>query len=95
VSIIMCFIKYVCRVDLRLSEDKLMLGDGAVHGEVAYCFDEDVIGMPRSASDAMVSGRANISNHTTIEGRDLEKGSDDVVAPEVGQSSKHQDSKID
>jgi Amt family ammonium transporter len=95
VSIIMCFIKYVCRVDLRLSEDKLMLGDGAVHGEVAYCFDEDVIGMPRAASDAMLSGRANISNHRTIEGRDLEKGSDDAVAPEVGQSSKHQDSKID
>jgi Amt family ammonium transporter len=95
VSIIMCFIKYVCRVDLRLSEDKLMLGDGAVHGEVAYCFDEDVIGMPRSASDGMVSGSPDTSNHGTIEGRDLEKGSGDIGSPEVGQSTKQQDRKID
>lgn len=95
VSIIMCFIKYVCRVDLRMSEDKLMIGDGAVHGEVAYCFNEDVVGMSRAGSDTVVPGRLGFSNHETNERRDLEKGVSDGGAPEVGQSNKHQDQKID
>lgn len=95
VSIIMCFIKYVCRVDLRMSEDKLEIGDGAIHGEIAYCFDEDVVGMPRRASDAVLSGRSNNSNHETTGVLDLEKGGSSAGAPEVGQSGKHQERKID
>jgi Amt family ammonium transporter len=35
-SLIMCFIKYVCRVPLRMSEEQLLAGDNSIHGESAY-----------------------------------------------------------
>jgi hypothetical protein len=35
-SLIMCFIKYVLRIPLRMSEDELLAGDDAIHGEAAY-----------------------------------------------------------
>jgi ammonium transporter, Amt family len=35
-SAIMLFIKYVLRIPLRMSEEDLLIGDGAVHGEEAY-----------------------------------------------------------
>ncbi|KAH8809144.1 ammonium transporter mep1B [Xylogone sp. PMI_703] len=35
-SLIMLFIKYICRVPLRMSEEELLAGDDAVHGEAAY-----------------------------------------------------------
>lgn len=44
------FIKYVCRVDLRLTDHELLMGDDAIHGEVAYCTETDVIGIVPSAS---------------------------------------------
>ena len=37
-------IKYVFRVPLRMSEEMLLIGDDAVHGEDAYAFGE----VPRS-----------------------------------------------
>ncbi|EME44737.1 hypothetical protein DOTSEDRAFT_63082 [Dothistroma septosporum NZE10] len=37
-SLIMLFIKHVCRVPLRMTEEQLLIGDDAVHGEQAYCF---------------------------------------------------------
>jgi len=37
-SLIMCFIKFVCRVPLRMSEEQLAIGDYAVHGEEPYTF---------------------------------------------------------
>lgn len=40
-SLIMAFIKYVCRVPLRMSEEELIIGDDAIHGEAAYCFIDD------------------------------------------------------
>jgi len=39
-SLIMLFIKYVCRIPLRMSEEQLAAGDELVHGEAAYAFDE-------------------------------------------------------
>lgn len=39
-SLICLFIKYVCRVPLRMSEQDLMIGDDAVHGEAAYTFHD-------------------------------------------------------
>ena len=36
----MCFIKYVCRVPLRMSDEDLLVGDYACHGEEAYVFGE-------------------------------------------------------
>lgn len=35
-SVICLFIKYVLRIPLRMSEEHLMVGDDAVHGEEAY-----------------------------------------------------------
>lgn len=35
-SVICLFIKYVLRIPLRMSDDHLMVGDDAVHGEEAY-----------------------------------------------------------
>jgi Amt family ammonium transporter len=37
-SLIMLFIQYVCRVNLRMSEDLLEVGDYAIHGEEPYTF---------------------------------------------------------
>ncbi|KAH0551048.1 hypothetical protein GP486_007599 [Trichoglossum hirsutum] len=37
-SLIMAFIKYVCRVPLRMTEEQLMIGDYAIHGEEPYTF---------------------------------------------------------
>jgi ammonium transporter, Amt family len=39
-SAIMLFIKFVLRVPLRMSEDKLIIGDEAIHGEDAYAFGD-------------------------------------------------------
>jgi Amt family ammonium transporter len=32
----MCFIKYVLRIPLRMSEEQLLAGDDMIHGEAAY-----------------------------------------------------------
>jgi len=39
-SFIMLFIKYVLRIPLRMSEEKMRIGDDAVHGEEAYAFGD-------------------------------------------------------
>ncbi|GAB7340821.1 hypothetical protein MBLNU457_7185t1 [Dothideomycetes sp. NU457] len=52
-SLIMLFIKYVCRVPLRMSEEDMLIGDAAIHGEGAYCFFEDMAG-PTPADDGDV-----------------------------------------
>ena len=35
----MCFIKYVCRVPLRMTDEMCELGDYGIHGEEPYTFD--------------------------------------------------------
>lgn len=35
-SLIMCFIKYVLRIPLRMTDEHLIIGDDAIHGEEAY-----------------------------------------------------------
>lgn len=35
----MIFIKYVCRVPLRMSDEQLEIGDFAIHGEEPYTFE--------------------------------------------------------
>jgi len=37
-SLVMCFIKYVCRVDLRMTHAQMEVGDYAIHGEEPYTF---------------------------------------------------------
>jgi len=36
----MLFIKFVLRIPLRMSEDQLLIGDDAIHGEDAYAFGD-------------------------------------------------------
>ena len=38
-SFIMIFIKYICRVPLRMSDEMLEIGDFAIHGEEPYTFE--------------------------------------------------------
>ena len=40
-AIILCFIKYVLRIPLRMSEEELAIGDDAIHGEAAYVFGSE------------------------------------------------------
>jgi Amt family ammonium transporter len=85
-SLIMLFIKYVCRVPLRMSEEDMMMGDDAVHGEGAYCFFDDVVG-PTPETDSAVLEGLKVDNDREIgivrpkslerhqnKGDDLEKG---------------------
>ena len=55
-SFLMLVIKYVFRVPLRMSEDKLLVGDDAVHGEDAYCFSDypETVDTPGRAQDLEV-----------------------------------------
>ena len=38
-SLIMAFIKYVCRVPLRMTDEMCEIGDYAIHGEEPYTFE--------------------------------------------------------
>ncbi|CZR64158.1 related to Ammonium transporter 3 member 2 [Phialocephala subalpina] len=46
-SLIMCFIKFVLRVPLRMTQEQLDIGDYAVHGEEPYTFAHYNIKHPR------------------------------------------------
>jgi Amt family ammonium transporter len=39
-SVIMLFIRFVLRIPLRMSEEKLMAGDESIHGEEAYSLSD-------------------------------------------------------
>ncbi len=41
-SLIMLFIKHVLRIPLRMSDDVLLIGDDAIHGEAAYSLADDL-----------------------------------------------------
>ncbi|KAK5129830.1 hypothetical protein LTR08_002767 [Meristemomyces frigidus] len=79
-SLIMIFIKHVCRIPLRMTEEELLIGDDAIHGEEAYCFSDDVSGIvPSLDAEARATLRigrtsADHKGHLVIEGRDVEEG---------------------
>lgn len=87
-SLIMLFIKYVCRVPLRMSEEDMLKGDDAVHGEGAYCFFDDMAGPTPENDSAVLEGlrvdndlEAGIGGSTSSEQRqnrvdDFGKGSE-------------------
>lgn len=52
-SLILLFIKYVLRIPLRYSDELLLIGDDALHGEDAYCFYDNVDGLEPSQSAHM------------------------------------------
>lgn len=70
-SLIMLFIRHVCRVPLRMSEEDMLIGDDAVHGEDAYCFDYGVAG-PDPPGSHVIEGKHE--HHVARDG-DAEAGS--------------------
>ncbi|KAK4506530.1 hypothetical protein PRZ48_000262 [Zasmidium cellare] len=78
---ILLFIKYVCRIPLRMTEEQLLIGDDAIHGEEAYCFNDDVVGLEPSiaarerAADKMHQihkSHEYDAEPAILEGRDIE-----------------------
>ena len=78
-SLIMAFIKYVLRIPLRMSDEDLIAGDYACHGEKAYVFGE--------GSSGFVSGPLRGKE---IQGVPMGEGRGDIVmgkAPGVDEKS--------
>ena len=71
-SAIMLFIKYVLRIPLRMSEEDLLIGDDAIHGESAYTFGEG-FGLPGGHT-------------TTLHGHDPMRKTTDIEASGDGSS---------
>lgn len=97
-TLIMWFIKYVCRIPLRMSDEDLLIGDDAIHGEEAYCFlDENVTGLIPSetaelrAEQRMVNmmgvhGETDMKGQTII-GQDIGGGGSSEESHELGDMS--------
>lgn len=49
-------LEHVCRIPLRMSEEDMLIGDDAIHGEDAYCFDYDVAG-PDPPGSHVIEGK--------------------------------------
>jgi len=60
----MLVIKYVFRVPLRMSEEMLLIGDDAVHGEDAYCFSDypETVDTPGQVRDIEAGNGGGESN---------------------------------
>ncbi|KAF2489254.1 amt family ammonium transporter [Lophium mytilinum] len=71
-SAIMLFIKYVLRIPLRMTEEELMIGDDAIHGESAYTF-----------GDITHTGLTLHGHEPSRKLTDIEAGT-----PETGEASK-------
>jgi len=60
-SLILVFIKYALRIPLRMSNEELLVGDDAVHGEDAYAFGDqrrsllygDTLRLPNNGDNEM------------------------------------------
>lgn len=72
-SLIMLFIKYVLRIPLRMTEEELLIGDEAIHGEEAYCFYDDVTGLvPSQSAEQRAMERMASIQHDDYKGGVLE-----------------------
>lgn len=80
-SLIMLFIKYVLRIPLRMSEEDMLLGDDAVHGEAAYCFFDHVDGPDPEAN--IIEGKQ--INHDIESSEGSQKGTSSNIAPQTKQ----------
>lgn len=69
-SLILLFIKHVLRIPLRMTEQQMIEGDDAIHGEYAYCFADDVTGLV--PSQEVIEGVQGESPDNS--GPDLESG---------------------
>jgi Amt family ammonium transporter len=58
-SLILLFIRYCLRIPLRMSEEQLLIGDDAIHGEEAYYFHDDVHSVAHSEEMEQGDGKAS------------------------------------
>lgn len=85
----MLFIKHVLRIPLRMTEEELLIGDDAIHGEEAYCFYDDVTGLvPTPSVEARALDRMAHMQHDdykggVLEGQPLPSGSNNGNTPPV------------
>jgi len=70
-SLIMLFIKFVLRVPLRMSDEDLLIGDDAIHGEDAYVFDE--VPEPRNDDVELGHSRVAVADSEDIKKTDAQK----------------------
>lgn len=86
-SLIMAFIKYVCRIPLRMTEEQLLIGDDAIHGEDAYCFDDYVEGRQgleggQYEKRDVVDGETGNGGTHIVRGQDITRNDDKIVSTE-------------
>lgn len=68
-SLICCFIKYVLRIPLRMTDEACMIGDDIIHGESAYTFGDDIdtiSGRKLDDEEAGVSATDSGEHHHTL-----------------------------
>lgn len=104
-SLIMLFIKYVLRIPLRMTEEELLIGDDAIHGEEAYCFLDDVTGLVPTESKQIhamermeqIHARTDYKGQSILEGQRVgHNGSssgegNSVTPPEPVKAAKDKD----
>ena len=105
-SLIMLFIKYVLRIPLRMTEEELLIGDDAIHGEEAYCFLDDVTGLVPTESKQIhamermeqIHARTDFKGQSILEGQRLGHGNgssngegNSVTPPEPAKAAKDKD----
>lgn len=75
-SVIMLFIRYVLRIPLRMSEEKLRIGDDAIHGEEAYAFGDMPSAIHRHSQE--VARGNDDAELGVIQGESPANGDDDI-----------------
>jgi len=68
----MLFIKFILRIPLRMSEDKLFIGDDAIHGEDAYAFEDASQAIRQVDYSVSANGNAELG---AIQGQGQSNGS--------------------
>lgn len=98
-SLIMMFIKYVLRVPLRMTEEEMLIGDDAIHGEEAYCFFDHVDGLEPSMSVehkalerlARIHAGTDYKGQQILEGHDVEQGTVTDAFPGISLKKDEKD----
>jgi len=67
-SLIMLFIRFVLRIPLRMSDEELLVGDDAIHGEDAYAFGEAQRSLLSDTERNPVNGDGELGPMSVIQG---------------------------
>ena len=78
-ALILLFIKFVLRIPLRFSDEVLLLGDNAIHGEDAYSFDQvPLLATHRHGDDSPSDGMGETDSGNKAEGSSTTRQADVV-----------------